>query len=898
MPIEPEKPEIQKNTAYKVPVETDIPDPLDELRDADEEPGIPEKEAGIPAEPKSPEALVAVIEEQPPIKVQISHTENRSEQPEIEPAQSGKQADMTPEKPSSIPKVDDQKLGTKDEKEEAVLSPDHPLSSSPLIADPEPTEIVPTTIPVAIIERLTETPTPTSQSANQALAALDELLRLQGEARASLQNASTLGYLTSPLAARSHLSTIFSESEADPELEEEGDDVAELSELKSIAEPLDFKKASFSSIASTQGRQDFVDALHNIHQALAQPSPERQKTPLADEQPLQVNSTHIRLTDRPVQRKMDSPQDYSPNGSPRHVPIPPQHEHSNPESVDSTGFEKLERPSDDVLEQYSQNFAQQMQQSLFGQLPDDPDFARDAGFELVEAEDTEGTMRLGAGSSRGGGGGQAEPPFHNDDSDQVHILHRIPGDIDGPGSSPMERTPRDDILEKSYGGHDDDLVDIPHNNVPHHDLLGDVHEAEPRHPSPPRDDLDDLLAPVHDIAHHDQPHRQQPAPPSPPAIHHQEDPIHHDDLYRDRPIHDEPIREHVEDLHDDVDALMAGLKGNEETWAPAAPQQDEHPASPSGDSGRDTVGKLLGETDGPHFGRQTPEEQMMERSGPLTIPELPEAVPQLNDDELDAFVRPASGHGFETEPRPPTPPKDLSDEDVKPSVVNLGPAPPHHHHGHKHSILKHGSSSPWFDFKSVDPRVLDLIYWRDPKKSGVALSLTLIALFVFAKYPILSVVVYTSLAVLAGTVGFRLFKAVEAQIKKTEQQNPFQPLLDHELTVPQEKVHEQVDVLVEHGQVLANQTRRLFLVESIVDSVKFGLLLWALTYVTSWFSGFGLLILFVLGIFSIPKFYEVYQEPIDQNLGLIKGHIDNITNTLEEKLPFLKKKVETEKKEQ
>ncbi|CAJ0960810.1 unnamed protein product, partial [Mesorhabditis belari] len=195
--------------------------------------------------------------------------------------------------------------------------------------------------------------------------------------------------------------------------------------------------------------------------------------------------------------------------------------------------------------------------------------------------------------------------------------------------------------------------------------------------------------------------------------------------------------------------------------------------------------------------------------------------------------------------------------------------------------------------------VLDLIYWRDPKKSGIALALTLIALFILAKYPILSVVTYTSLLVLAGTLGFRIFKAVEAQIKKTEQANPFQPLLDTELSLPQEKVHEQVDVLVEHGQLLATQTRRLFLVESIVDSVKFGLFLWALTYISAWFSGFGLLIVFVLGVFSIPKFYEVYQEPIDQHLSVIKGHIDNVTNIVEEKLPFLKRaRVETEKKEQ
>lgn len=41
------------------------------------------------------------------------------------------------------------------------------------------------------------------------------------------------------------------------------------------------------------------------------------------------------------------------------------------------------------------------------------------------------------------------------------------------------------------------------------------------------------------------------------------------------------------------------------------------------------------------------------------------------------------------------------------------------------------------------------------------------------------------------------------------------------------------------------------------------------------------------------------QEPIDAQLAVVKGHIDNVTNILEEKLPFLKRAaVETEKKDQ
>ncbi|CAB3398274.1 unnamed protein product [Caenorhabditis bovis] len=192
--------------------------------------------------------------------------------------------------------------------------------------------------------------------------------------------------------------------------------------------------------------------------------------------------------------------------------------------------------------------------------------------------------------------------------------------------------------------------------------------------------------------------------------------------------------------------------------------------------------------------------------------------------------------------------------------------------------------------------VLDIIYWRDPKKSAVALSLALIALFVLGKYPILSVLAYTGLGVLAATLGFRIFKTIEAQIKKTGGENPFQEILAEEIALPQEKVHAQADVLVEHGTYLANKLKKIVFVESILESAKFGLILWSLTYIASWFSGFTLALLGVIGVFSIPKIYETNQEVIDANLALVSGHLQNVQNMLEEKLPFLRRPVAAEEK--
>lgn len=70
--------------------------------------------------------------------------------------------------------------------------------------------------------------------------------------------------------------------------------------------------------------------------------------------------------------------------------------------------------------------------------------------------------------------------------------------------------------------------------------------------------------------------------------------------------------------------------------------------------------------------------------------------------------------------------------------------------------------------------VLDIVYWRDPRKSGAVLGITLFTLLVFAKFPLIAVLSYVGLSILGGTLGFRIYKVVEAQIKKTDGANPYQ----------------------------------------------------------------------------------------------------------------------------
>jgi len=82
--------------------------------------------------------------------------------------------------------------------------------------------------------------------------------------------------------------------------------------------------------------------------------------------------------------------------------------------------------------------------------------------------------------------------------------------------------------------------------------------------------------------------------------------------------------------------------------------------------------------------------------------------------------------------------------------------------------------------------------------------------------------------------------------------------------------------------------RSVLLVEDIVDSLKYLLIFWALTYIGAWFNGLTLVILTYIAAFSLPKVYELNKTQIDQYLDLISGKLHEIG----EKIPYLKQKAE------
>ncbi|KAG7306456.1 hypothetical protein JYU34_009092 [Plutella xylostella] len=190
--------------------------------------------------------------------------------------------------------------------------------------------------------------------------------------------------------------------------------------------------------------------------------------------------------------------------------------------------------------------------------------------------------------------------------------------------------------------------------------------------------------------------------------------------------------------------------------------------------------------------------------------------------------------------------------------------------------------------------VESLIYWRDPARSGAALGAGLALLVALACCSVVSVLAYVSLLALSAAVGFRIYKNVLQAVQKTNEGHPFKWLLEKEVSVPAERAQELAAGATAHLNATVSELRRLFLVEDLVDSLKFGVLLWCLTYVGACFNGITLIILGWIALFTLPKAYEMNKSQVDANLELARAKINEITAKVRAAVP-IGRKAESEK---
>ncbi|XP_035421408.2 reticulon-4 isoform X4 [Cygnus atratus] len=188
--------------------------------------------------------------------------------------------------------------------------------------------------------------------------------------------------------------------------------------------------------------------------------------------------------------------------------------------------------------------------------------------------------------------------------------------------------------------------------------------------------------------------------------------------------------------------------------------------------------------------------------------------------------------------------------------------------------------------------VVDLLYWRDIKKTGVVFGASLFLLLSLTVFSIVSVTAYIALALLSVTISFRIYKGVIQAIQKSDEGHPFRAYLESDVAVSEELIQKYSNVVLGHVNGTVRELRRLFLVDDLVDSLKFAVLMWVFTYVGALFNGLTLLILALISLFSVPVIYERHQAQIDHYLGLVNKNVKDAMAKIQAKIPGLKRKTE------
>eukprot|EP00066_Takifugu_rubripes_P007068 XP_003972313.1 PREDICTED: reticulon-3-like [Takifugu rubripes] len=132
------------------------------------------------------------------------------------------------------------------------------------------------------------------------------------------------------------------------------------------------------------------------------------------------------------------------------------------------------------------------------------------------------------------------------------------------------------------------------------------------------------------------------------------------------------------------------------------------------------------------------------------------------------------------------------------------------------SLVNNYSSS----LGEITHAVLQLVHWKEPKKTAAAFSGSLLVLVSVATLSIISVVSYSLLTCLCVTITFRVYKSVIQAVQKSDEGHPFRSLLDRDISVSSEWIRSLAGQSLVHVNCFISQTRRLMLVEDLVDSMK------------------------------------------------------------------------------
>jgi len=184
----------------------------------------------------------------------------------------------------------------------------------------------------------------------------------------------------------------------------------------------------------------------------------------------------------------------------------------------------------------------------------------------------------------------------------------------------------------------------------------------------------------------------------------------------------------------------------------------------------------------------------------------------------------------------------------------------------------------------LPPKVKDLVLWKCPKLSGAVFGTTLVLLISLATFSLLTVI-STLLLLAMSTCGmYRFYLSVVFRIKGTYDET-FDKLSAYDMSLPSDKMQQLAKQLDSQLSTLLNKVKTIVLWDNMYQSAVAFAAFYMIYCVGSVFNTLTLLSLVHVGMFTLPKVYQVYKVQIDQGFDKAAQFGHELARQVQAKIP-------------
>lgn len=166
--------------------------------------------------------------------------------------------------------------------------------------------------------------------------------------------------------------------------------------------------------------------------------------------------------------------------------------------------------------------------------------------------------------------------------------------------------------------------------------------------------------------------------------------------------------------------------------------------------------------------------------------------------------------------------------------------------------------------EKVPESVNKLIYWQNPIQTGIVFGVLLSIVITFMFLSSLAAISFWLLALLTVVGLYKLYNYLMATFRGRVNEDLFDSIFTADLNISERQAHALANAIRANGTMLLRQGRSLFLWNNLTNSILFGLVLFVCFYIGLSMNALTFALVGLIFTFTVPKFYQVYQVPIDR----------------------------------